>query len=149
MQAGETTVEIARRSNGAITILDLTGRLIVAPGHAEILRLRSAVRALIAEGRVFLALNLAALTAIDAAGIGELALTVATLREHGGELTLFAPAPTVKRMLMATRVDTIAPIAEAEPDGMTGRGRVSSPAECRPDRRDFTSILRASLVVNG
>ena len=69
-------MDIARRFRGGFTVLDLTGRFVVSPGEGEIQPLRSAIRALIAEARVDIALNLAGLTNIDARGLGELVFRV-------------------------------------------------------------------------
>ena len=95
------------RFTGDIAILDLTGRFVVSAGEAEILPFRSAVRALITEGRTHLALNLAGLQSIDARGLGELVSTLTTLRGCGGELTLIAPTAVVRQMLSVTRLDRV------------------------------------------
>ena len=100
-------MDIGRRFRGGFTILDLSGRFVVSAGESEILPFRSAIRALISEGRVLIALNLAALTSIDARGLGELVFTRAVLRSHGGDLTLVQPCATVRKLLVVTRLDKI------------------------------------------
>jgi anti-anti-sigma factor len=106
-------VEIRCTFNGGVAILDLTGRFVVSPGETEILPLRAAVTALIAEGRTLVALNLAGLAAIDARGLGELVFTLKTLRSCGGNLMLIAPPPAVRRLLAATKLDAILPLCDS------------------------------------
>ena len=100
-------MDITCRFAGDIAILDLTGRLVVSAGEAELLPFRSAVGALITNGRTHLALNLAGLQSIDARGLGELASTLKTLRSCGGELTLIAPTAAVRKILSVTWLDTV------------------------------------------
>ena len=107
-------MDIGRRFRGGLTVLDLSGRFVVSAGESEILPFRSAIRALIEEGRVFIALNLAALTSIDARGLGELVFTRAVLRSHGGDLTLVGPSATVRKLLVVTRLDKIFRVFDSE-----------------------------------
>ena len=100
-------MDITCRFAGDIAILDLTGRLVVSAGEAELLPFRSAVGRLITEGRTHLALNLAGLQSIDARGLGELVSTLKTLRSCGGELTLIAPTAAVRKMLSVTWLDRV------------------------------------------
>jgi anti-anti-sigma factor len=107
-------VDLTCRFTGDVAILDLTGRFVVTAGETEIPPLRSAVRKLIAEGRILLALNLKGLVSIDARGLGELACTLKTLRRCGGELILIAPTAVVRRMLSVTRLDQVFPSCDSE-----------------------------------
>ena len=59
-------MDIRRRFRAGFTVLDLSGRFVVSAGESEILPFRSAIRALIEDGRVLVALNLAALTFMEA-----------------------------------------------------------------------------------
>jgi anti-anti-sigma factor len=108
------TVDIRRRFRAGFTVLDLSGRFVVSAGESEILPFRSAIRALIEDGRVLVALNLAALTSIDARGLGELVFTRAVLRRHGGDLTLVDPSATVRKLLVVTRLDKIFRVFDSE-----------------------------------
>ena len=99
-------MEIALRSAGAVTVLDLTGRLVVGPDEREIVPLRHAICALIEAGHRDVVVNLAGLTYIDARGLGELAMAMKTMDLAGGRLTLAAASPRVARILAVTRLDT-------------------------------------------
>ena len=109
-------MEIGRRLRGGLVVLDLSGRFVVSAGESEILPFRSAIRALIDEGRAFVALNLAALTSIDARGLGELVFTRAVLRSHGGDLTLIEPSAAMRKLLLVTRLDRVFHVCDSELD---------------------------------
>ena len=100
-------MEIAVRSAGAVTVLDLTGRLVVGSDEREIGPLRHAICALIKAGHRDVVVNLAGLTYIDARGLGELAMAMKTMGLAGGRLALTAASPRVARILAVTRLDTM------------------------------------------
>jgi anti-sigma B factor antagonist len=100
-------MEITRRFVGRMALLDLTGRLEVSPGEIEIASLRTAIGNLIAAGCVDITVNLAGLTRLDARGLGELVVSMKTLRLRGGRLSLLAPTPRVAKMLAVTGLDAV------------------------------------------
>lgn len=105
-------MEITARFVNGVAVLDLSGHFVVSPGESEILPLRSIVRTLVADGHRRVALNLAGLASIDARGLGELAFVFTTLRHVGGDLTLIAPTPKVRKMLAVTKLDGVLPLRE-------------------------------------
>jgi anti-anti-sigma factor len=111
-------MEIACRQAGFLTILDLTGRCAVSPGESEIAALRSTIMRLIAEGRVHVAANLAALTSVDTRGLAEFVFAHRALVAAGGELTLVAPNVVVRKMLSATRLDALFRLYDSETELM-------------------------------
>ena len=113
-------MEIRRRFAGDVAILELSGRFAVSPEETEVFPLRAAVTDLIAQGRVCIALHLAGLAATDARGLGELVFLSATLRRHGGELTLIAPTARVRHLLGVTRLDRVMAICSGEQEAIAG-----------------------------
>ena len=111
-------MDMTCRFTGDIAILDLAGRFVVDAGDTEVVPLRSAVRKLIADQRLLLALNLERLATIDARGLGELVSTLTTLRRCGGELILIAPTRVVRRMLSVTRLDRVFPSCDSESEAV-------------------------------
>lgn len=97
---------ISLRFSGAVTVLGLTGRLVVGEDEREIAPLRHAICALIRAGHRDIVVNLSGLTAIDARGLGELAVAMKTVDLAGGRLTLAAASPRVARILAVTKLDT-------------------------------------------
>jgi anti-sigma B factor antagonist len=98
-------MDISLRSSGAVTVLDLTGRLVVSADEREIAPLRNAICAVIRAGHLDIVVNLSGLTYIDARGLGELAMAMKTVDLAGGHLTLAAASPRVARILAVTRLD--------------------------------------------
>lgn len=118
-------MKITRRYQDGVDILELVGRFVVSSGETEVLPLRSAITQLIAEGRLSIALNLAALASIDARGLGELVFAFTTLHRRGGKLTLIAPTPTLRKLLAITRLDKVLPICESEREATSGIRRAA------------------------
>jgi anti-anti-sigma factor len=98
-------MEISLRSAGAVTVIDLTGRLSVGPEEREIAPLRKAISTLLKAGHLDIVVNLSGLTSIDARGVGELAMAMKTVDLAGGRLTLAAASLRVARILAVTRLD--------------------------------------------
>jgi anti-anti-sigma factor len=107
-------MEISCRRLGPLTILDLQGHCAISSQESEVEPLRALVARLVAEGRVQVAANLAALQSVDARGLGELVFTQKTLRAAGGELSIVAPNGSVRRMFSVTRLDGVLRLFESE-----------------------------------
>ena len=92
------------RSQGSVTIVDITGRLRVEEGVDE---LRALIVRLIAEGRRYIVLNLAGCSYVDSAGLGELATALVKARKAGGQLVLLNPTERVEELLKITRLGDV------------------------------------------
>jgi anti-sigma B factor antagonist len=78
-------MEITERTVGAITILDLSGKLTIGDG-AQLLKDKS--ESLVFQGRTQVIVNLAAVPYIDSGGLGQLVACYTTLAKAGGRLKL-------------------------------------------------------------
>ena len=78
-------MEIAERIVGALTILDLSGKLTVGDG-AQLLKDKA--ESLVFQHRNQVIVNLAAVPYIDSGGLGQLVACYTTLTKAGGRLTL-------------------------------------------------------------
>jgi anti-sigma B factor antagonist len=76
---------IAERESGDVTILTLSGQLVLDDGD---LAFRKRVHELVELGRIKLVLDLAGVTYIDSAGVGMVVSKLKTLRERGGDMKL-------------------------------------------------------------
>jgi anti-sigma B factor antagonist len=76
---------IAARDAGDVTILTLTGQILLDDGD---LAIRLAVHELVDRGRVKIVLDLGGVDYIDSAGIGMIAGKLKTVRERGGDMKL-------------------------------------------------------------
>src|SRR5262245_30028724 len=86
---------ITEREAGDVTILALTGAILIDDGDLEIKR---RVHELMARDRFKLLIHLAGVTHMDSAGVGMLAAKAKTVRERGGDLKLLSPTPREQRL---------------------------------------------------
>lgn len=92
---------IDERRAGAVTILDLKGRLRVG-GNA--LALHKSIRCLVLEKKLLILLNLAGVTFIDSCGLGELVASQISVENKGGVIKLIGITDTLRELLTATRL---------------------------------------------
>ena len=104
-------LKIDTREVSHVTILDVHGRIVLGD---EIGQLRDAVRALIAEGKKKIVLNLEDVDYIDSSGVGELVGCFTTVRNAGGELKLLNLSQKVKDVLHVTKLYTVFDIRDDE-----------------------------------
>jgi anti-sigma B factor antagonist len=90
---------INERREGAVTILDLKGR--VRAGGATV-DLHRSIRSLVREEKVLVLLNLAGVTFMDSCGLGELVASQVTLRNSGGGLKLLNVTPSLRELMAVT-----------------------------------------------
>ena len=95
---------VAVRQSDDATILDLSGR--VTLGDAACM-FRDTVRELIQRGERRILLNLADVTYIDSAGLGELVGSYATMTNRGGQIKLLHADNKVRDVLRATRLELV------------------------------------------
>jgi anti-sigma B factor antagonist len=105
------SLKIETREVAHVTILDITGRIVLGE---EIGDLRDAVRALIAQGKKKIILNLVGVDYIDSSGVGELVGSFTTVRNAGGELKLLNLTQKVHDVLYVTKLYTVFDIKDDE-----------------------------------
>ena len=99
------------RQAGDVTILDISGKIDIgvalAFGPGASMPLQTLIRDLAERGHKNVLLNLREVIYLDSSGIGELVRSVSTLRKIGGDLKVVNPNLVVKKLLSATRVDSV------------------------------------------
>ncbi len=96
---------------GGVTILDLTGRIVLGDGSTA---LRDLVRNLISAGNKKILLNLRNVDYIDSSGLGELVSAFTSMRSGGGELKLLNLTKRVQALLQITKLYTVFDITDDE-----------------------------------
>jgi len=76
---------IAERESGDVTILKLSGQLVLDDGD---LAFRKIIHELVDRGRTKIVVDLDKVTYIDSAGVGMVVSKLKTLRERGGDMKL-------------------------------------------------------------
>ena len=96
---------------GGVTIVDLSGRIVLGEGSAA---LRDLVRNLVKEGIKKILLNFRNVDYIDSSGLGELVSAFTSMRGQGGELKLLNLTKRVRTLLQITKLLTIFDIKDDE-----------------------------------
>jgi anti-sigma B factor antagonist len=105
------SVKLNTRQVGDVTIIDVSGRITIGEGLSA---LRDEVRNLATSGTRKILLNLADVSYIDSAGIGELVAGYTSVTHAGGTLKLLNLTNRVKDLLRITTVDAIFEVHEDE-----------------------------------
>lgn len=97
------TLEIAERVAGAVTILDMQGRLVL--DETEFFRRR--IDELVRQNRLQILLNLKGVTYIDSAGVGMMVGKYLSVRRLGGDIKLLHLSPRSYRVMTITKLLTV------------------------------------------
>jgi anti-sigma B factor antagonist len=105
------SLKIHQREIDGVIILDLNGRITF--GEASVAT-RDAVRKQISRGSKRILLNLAEITYIDSAGLGELTSAHTTVRNSEGDLKLLNLTKRVHDLLQITKLCTVFDVYDDE-----------------------------------
>lgn len=94
-------MKFSTRKNGDIVIIDIEGKILLSEGDVEI---KQAVDDLLKKGVLNIILNLAKVSYIDSAGLGEIIRCFTALRRNGGSLKLLSPNARVIDLLNITNL---------------------------------------------
>src|SRR5438132_13614143 len=91
------------RKVGGAVIVDMSGRLTIGE---PVLLLRETTRRFVADGSIRFILNLAEVSYIDSAGLGELITPYTTVRNRKGDVKLLKLTAKAKDLLQMTKLLT-------------------------------------------
>ena len=100
------------REVDGITVVDISGRVTLAEGTSG--TLRDLIRKLVSKGTKRIVLNLAGVTFVDSAGMGELVRALTSIRNEGGDLKLLNVPKRVRDLLQITKLHTVFDLKEDE-----------------------------------
>lgn len=95
-------MKIAERTLGAVTVIDVDGPITLGGGDTD--RLGDKVRSLLQQGRKQLIANLANVSYMDSAGLGELVQAYTTVKRQGGTLKLVGVTKRLNDLLVITKL---------------------------------------------
>src|SRR5262249_47167024 len=95
---------VSERSAGSVTILDVSGHVTLNDGADQI---RDKVKAVLAESKRYVLMNLGQVSYMDSAGLGELVQAYSTVSKAGGALKLVSPTKRLKDLLVITKLATV------------------------------------------
>ena len=96
-------LRITQREAGAVTILDLAGKLAGEASETLADRVDDLVRA----GRTRLVLNLGGVSIIDSTGLGGLLSKRTAVMDAGGQLKLLNLSERVRDLIVTTKLETV------------------------------------------
>jgi anti-sigma B factor antagonist len=97
-------MDIKERVIGGVSILDLSGKIVLGEGDMQI---KDRIRDLLADGQKRILLNLADVNYIDSAGLGALISSYTTTRRDGGNLKLVNLTKRIQDLLAITKLITV------------------------------------------
>ena len=100
-----TNFSVTIRQAGAISLLDVSGRLTSFETGA----LRDAISLLLKQDRKNIVLNLGALQYLDSSGIGELARIYVSVVKASGQMKVVGLSPKVEEILKVTQLYQVFP----------------------------------------
>ena len=106
---------ITEATMGDVTVLRLTGRLVIEDGDAP---LGPAIDALLAQDRVKLVLDLREVTYIDSAGLGLLVSRYVRVRRRGGGLRLVQLTARSTHLMAITNLAPVFGVFASEADAV-------------------------------
>ena len=105
------SLKMSNREVNGIVIIDLSGQLTLGESSAAI---RDEVRDQTSQGSRKILLNLANVTYIDSAGLGELTAAYTSVKNRGGELKLLNLTKRVHDLMQITKLYTVFDVKDDE-----------------------------------
>ena len=97
-------MDLTSREDGAITILTVTGDLVIGEPETTF---KKTVTQLLEEGRVNLLVDLSAVGFLDSSGLGALVRALTQSQKEGGQTKLLNAGPQVRKLLQMTKLDSV------------------------------------------
>jgi anti-anti-sigma factor len=111
---------LAERPVGDVSLLDLSGRLVLDDGDGL---LRERINDLVARGRLKIVVNLRYITYIDSCGLGVLIAKLVSVRNKGGDLKLLHLSPRSHRVFEICKLQNVFEAFDSEPDAIASFSR--------------------------
>ena len=108
------------RQVGDVSIVDLNGKITLGESSGV---LRDELKSLLAMGRKSILVNMANVSYVDSAGLGELVGSYTTATNQGGAIKLLHLQSKMKDLLQITKLHTIFPIFEDENEAIASFGK--------------------------
>src|SRR6476661_6653933 len=110
------------RRVGNVAIIDLNGRITLGESTGI---LRDELRSLLSQGSKQIILNMAGVTYVDSAGLGELVGAYTTATNQAGAVKLLNLQTKMKDLLQVTKLHTIFPVFEDEKAAIARLGQAA------------------------
>jgi anti-sigma B factor antagonist len=108
-------MEIKERVVDGISILDLSGKIVLGEGDIQV---KDRIKDLLADGQRRILLNLGDVAYIDSAGLGALISAYTTAKREGGQLKLINLTKRIQDLLAITKLITVFDTFDSEKDAL-------------------------------
>ena len=108
-------MQIAERESGSVTILDLSGKIILGDDSTL---LKDKLHSLLHQGKRNLLLNLGQVPYVDSAGLGALVSAYTTVTREGGSLKLTNVTKRMQDLLSITKLLTVFETFDSEDEAI-------------------------------
>ena len=109
-------MQIAERSAGNVKVLDLSGQITFTQGDQLF---KDKIHSLIHQGHKNILVNMADVTHVDSAGLGELVSAYTTVTKAGGSMKLVNLTRRLTDLLSITKLLTVFDTFESEQEALT------------------------------
>ena len=110
-------MHISERTVGDVVIVDVSGKVTLGDGGDVVLK--DKMQSLVQQGRKKVLLNLAEVSYVDSAGLGEIVQSYATVMKNGGSLKLLNVTKRIKDLLSITKLLTVFECHDSEAEAVT------------------------------
>ena len=105
-------MQLEEQMIGDVAVVKVSGEITLKQNRGTMLH--DKVRNLAQQGHRKVLVDLAAVSFVDSAGLGELVQANSTVKNHGGALKLASPTTRLREMLVLTRLTTVLGVYEDE-----------------------------------
>jgi anti-sigma B factor antagonist len=117
-------MHISERTVGDVVIVDVSGKVTLGDGGDVVLK--DKMRSLVQQGKKKILLNLAEVSYVDSAGLGEIVQSYATVMKNGGALKLLNVTRRIKDLLSITKLLTVFECHDSEADAVNSFSSVKA-----------------------
>jgi len=110
---------IQERASGAVTILDLEGKLVLGDGDGL---LKDKIHSLVFQGRKLILLNMGGVSYVDSSGLGALVASSKTAKSNGGQIKLLSLTKRLQDLLSISKLLTVFDSFDSEADAVKSFG---------------------------
>ena len=112
-------MQIAERESGAVTVLDLSGKITLGEDGNL---LKDKLQSLLHQNKKNILFNLAQVSYVDSAGLGAIVSAYTTVTREGGSLKLANVTKKLQDLLSITKLLTVFETYESEPEAVASFG---------------------------
>jgi anti-sigma B factor antagonist len=113
-------MQFEKRIVGDVAIITVTGEITLNKGGEA--QLHDSIRSVIQEGHPKVLVDLAGVSYVDSAGLGQLVQAHSVAKNHGGSLRVFNPTTRLRDLLTLTRLTTVIGTYDDEAQALASYG---------------------------